>query len=123
MAGAVRQGSVWMASVPDANGHAKLRPVVVATPDAEIILDSPIVVVAITTRLHEPLPRTHVALPWSPRGHPATGLWKPCAAVCTWLIELRPSDLQQQKGYLPGRTLVALLERLRELHGDHDGAA
>ena len=61
-------GSVGWAEVEDANGYRKLRPVVVVTPTAEIAAGKSVRVVAITTRLPDPLPEDHVLLPWERQG-------------------------------------------------------
>ncbi len=55
-----RLGSVAWAELEDANGIKKIRPVVVVTPTAEIATAKTVHVVAITTRLPEPLPDDHV---------------------------------------------------------------
>ena len=59
-----RLGSVAWAKLEDANGFCKIRPVAVVTPTAEIAPMKLVRVVAITTRLPNPLPDDHVLLPW-----------------------------------------------------------
>ena len=55
----------------DANGFAKVRPVVVVSPTAEIATGKPVQVVAIATRLPATLPDDHVLLPCDPQGRRA----------------------------------------------------
>jgi hypothetical protein len=50
-------GSAAWAELEDANGYRKVRPVAVVTPTADIDAGQPVRVVAITTRLPEPLAR------------------------------------------------------------------
>jgi PemK-like, MazF-like toxin of type II toxin-antitoxin system len=81
-------GRIVWAEIADANGIRKLRPAVVVSPTDRLSLAGPINVVAITSRLPDPLPDDHVLLPWHPRGHPRTRLNRRCAAVCTWLGQI-----------------------------------
>lgn len=76
-------GRIVWAEVADANGIRKLRPAVIVTPTDQLTPTAPFDVVAITSRLDDPLPEDHVLLPWHPRRHPRTGLNRRCAAVCT----------------------------------------
>lgn len=107
-----------MAVVHDGRGHAKTRPVLVVTATDEIVMDQPIVVAAISTQFPDPTPADCVALPWSQSGHPATQLWKRSAVVCRWLVELRPSDLLEYKGYVPSKTLLRVLDTVGRVHGE-----
>jgi hypothetical protein len=56
-------GSVIWAKLEDDNGFCKVRPAVVVTPTAEIVAAASVRVLAITTRLLDPLPSDHVLLP------------------------------------------------------------
>ena len=76
-------GSIVWAEVEDANGYRKVRPVVVVTPTADIQAGKPVRVVAITTRLPDPLPEDHVLLPWDQQGKARSGLRRRCAAVAS----------------------------------------
>ena len=53
-------GSVVRAELEDANGYREVRPVAVATPTADIDVAQPVHVVAITTRLPDPLPQVRL---------------------------------------------------------------
>jgi hypothetical protein len=72
-------GSVIWAELEDANGFSKVRPAVVVTPTAEVAVAGSVRVVAITTRLPDPLPADHVLLPWHRDGKTRSGL---AAQVC-----------------------------------------
>jgi hypothetical protein len=74
-------GRIVWAEVADTNGIRKLRPAVIVTPTDQLASGEPIDVVAVTSRLTDPLPDDHVLSPWHPRGHPRTGLNRRCAAV------------------------------------------
>ncbi|MCI0462065.1 MAG: hypothetical protein L0Z62_34365 [Gemmataceae bacterium] len=56
-------GSVVWAELEDTNGFRKVRPAVVVTATADIAAGKPVRVVAITTRLPNPLPDDHLLLP------------------------------------------------------------
>ena len=72
---------VW-AEIADANGLSKLPSLVIVTPSERITLTAPVDVIAVTSRVPQPLPRDHVLLPWHAQGHPRTGLKRKCAVVC-----------------------------------------
>ena len=52
-------GSVIWAELVDVNGFRKVRPAAVVTATADIAAGKPVRVVAITTRLPQPLPNDH----------------------------------------------------------------
>lgn len=93
----------------------KPRPAIIVTPNERITLTSSLDVVAITSRLSEPLPADHVLLPWHPQRHPRTGLNRKCAAVCSWLARILPSDIQSVAGLVPGPLLVDILAKVASL--------
>lgn len=86
------------------------------TATSDIVLDQPVAAVAVTTTFPRPTPSNMVDLPWHPRGHPATRLARRSAAVCNWLVELTPSQVRERKGYVPQKTLLAIVERVQELN-------
>jgi mRNA-degrading endonuclease toxin of MazEF toxin-antitoxin module len=109
----LQQGRIIWATICDPNGkNPKERPAVIVTATAELRADGPIVVVAITSRLKDPLSPDHVELPWQRGGHPRTGLKKRCAALCAWLIVIRPSDITEYAGVVPESKMRAILERI-----------
>jgi hypothetical protein len=112
MAQRLAAGRIVWAEVADANGIRKLRPAVIVTPTERLIPGGPFDVVAVTSRLTDPLPDNHVLLPWHPRGHPRTGLNRRCAAVCTWLAQLVDSDIQDVAGLVPTPVMRSILGKV-----------
>lgn len=104
-------GSVVWAEMADANGFRKVRPAVVVTATADIVAGRPVRVLAITTRLPNPLPDDHVLLPWDPQGKARSGLRRQCVAVTTWQAEIAPADVQQVVGHLPATVMQVLLTK------------
>jgi hypothetical protein len=100
----IRQGRIVYAWISDRNGHTKLRPAIVMTPDDEIGSAAALVVMAITTTFSEPPPWECVPLPWHPRKHPVTHLHKRSAAVVSWLSSLRDEGIIGYGGDVPQRT-------------------
>jgi len=89
----------------------------VITATDEIVMDAPVVGVAVSTLVREPLPADHIELPWHIHGHPSTGLRKRSVAVCRWLVEVHPSDLEPTDAYVPSKTLLRILESVRDVNG------
>ena len=112
MTASAQFGQIVWADVADANGHSKLRPAVIVTPSDRITAAGPLEVVAVTSQLPLPLPDDYVLLPWHPRGHPRTGLNRKCAAVCSWLARIVPSDIQGVAGIVPGPVLLDIVSRI-----------
>ena len=102
---------VW-AEIADANGIRKLRPAVIVTPTDRLSAAGPMDVVAVTSRLSDPLPDDHVLLPWHPRGHPRTGLNRRSAAVCTWLAQIADSDIRDVAGIVPTPVMSTILAKV-----------
>ena len=96
----------------DANGIRKLRPGVIVTPKDRITPTALPDVIAVTSRLSEPLPADHVLLPWHARGHPRTGLNRRGAAVCTWVARIRHEDSQEVGGVVPGAVMIEIVSKV-----------
>lgn len=111
-----KQGDVVRVRVTDPRGNVKVRPVVILTSTSEIILDSPLVAVAVTSSFAAPTPKNMVELPWArPPIRTATGLVKRSAAVCDWLVTIKQSDIVETMGFVPTSKLLdvaALVQRL-----------
>jgi len=105
---------VW-AEIADANGIPKLRPAVIVTPSDRIMPAAPLDVIAVTSRVPEPLPHDHVLLPWHAQGHPRTGLNRRCAAVCTWVVRIRHVDIREVAGVVPGAVMLEILSKVTAL--------
>lgn len=112
-----RLGSVVWASVEDANGFRKVRPAVVVTATADIAVGKTVRVVAVTTRLPEPLPSDHVLLPWDAHGTARSGLRRKCAAVASWVMDVLADDLQLV-GVLPATVIDDLLAKIAAIVPD-----
>lgn len=109
----LQQGSIVWVEVSDPAGrNPKCRPAVIVTPDAEICAGQPIVVVAATTKVGQPLPANRVPLPWQAGKHPITGLYKECVAVCDWLVEIDQSQIKDIAGVCPPDILSTILVQL-----------
>ena len=105
---------VW-AEIADANGIRKLRPAVIVTPSDQITSTAPLDVIAVTSRVPEPLPTDHVLLPWHAQGHARTGLNRKCTAVCTWVARIRHTDIRDIAGVVPGAVMLEILSKVTAL--------
>ena len=106
-------GRIVWARIADANGFRKLRPAVIVTPSDRLTAGKPFDVVAVTSRLVDPLPEHHVLLPWHSRRHPRTGLNRRCAAICNWLTQIVDSDVEDLAGVVPNSLMTVILAKLR----------
>jgi hypothetical protein len=105
-------GSVVWAELADANGFRKVRPAVVVSATADIAVERRVRVLAITTRLPDPLPDDHVLLPWDQQGKARSGLRRKCAAVASWLVEIPVGGVQQIVGIVPPDVVKELLAKV-----------
>ncbi len=106
-------GRIVWAFVADANGFRKLRLAVIVTATNQITADKLFEVIAVTTRLPEPLPNDFVLLPWHAQGHARTRLNRKCAAVCSWRCTISTHDIQDLGGVVPGECLLDILTRMK----------
>lgn len=105
-------GRIVWAEVADARGYRKMRPAVIFTPTDDIDSSGLLDVVAVTSRVPDPLPADHVLLPWQVQGHSRTGLNRKCSAVCTWVVRIRSNDVKGVAGVLPGTIILNILEKI-----------
>jgi mRNA-degrading endonuclease toxin of MazEF toxin-antitoxin module len=105
-------GRIVWAQLADANGIRKLRPAVIVTPTDQLTATGPFDVVAITSRLDDPLPEDHVLLPWHAQRHARTGLNRRSAAVCTWLAQVAEADIEDVAGIVPAPIMSTILEKI-----------
>ncbi|HEV3085460.1 MAG TPA: hypothetical protein VGY66_37250 [Gemmataceae bacterium] len=103
-------GRIVWAELADANGVRKVRPAVIVAPTDQIVAGKQFDVIAVTSRLTDPLP--DVLLPWHAQGHPRTGLNRRCAAVCSWPAQIKDSDIQDVAGLVPTPLMTAILGKL-----------
>ncbi|MBI2803739.1 MAG: type II toxin-antitoxin system PemK/MazF family toxin [Planctomycetes bacterium] len=115
MASPLRTGQIVWAAVADANGIKKARPAIVVTPDERITEGGSLELVAITSRVSDPLPDDHVLLPWHAQGHPRTGLNRKCAAVCGWIARIETTDIQNIAGLISGKILEDILSKVASM--------
>ena len=115
MSAPLQFGRIVWAEMADANGIPKLRPVVIVTPSDRITPAAPLDVIAVTSRVPEPLPHDHVLLPWHAQRHPRTGLNRKCAAVCTWVARIRHTDIREVAGVVPGAVMLEILSKVTAL--------
>jgi hypothetical protein len=105
-------GSVVWAELKDDHGFRKVRPAIVVTATADIVAGRSLRVVAITTRLPNPLPDDHILLPWDRQGKARSGLRRKCAAVTTWQAEIAVQDVQEVVGILPPAVMDVVLAKI-----------
>src|ERR1700752_71621 len=115
MPGPLQLGRIVWAEIADANGIPKLRPVVIVTPSDRITPTALLDVIAVTSRVPEPLPNDHVLLPWHAQRHPRTGLNRKCAAVCTWVARIRHTDIRDVAAVVPGAVMLEILSKVTAL--------
>lgn len=118
MPGLVQFGRIVWVDIADANGIRKLRPAVIVTPNDRITPTALLDVIAVTSRLSEPLPPNHVLLPW----HPRTGLNRRCAAVCTWVARIRHEDIQEVAGVVPGAVMLKIVSKVTAMLSPSSGS-
>lgn len=104
---------VWV-TVPDPRGgNPKRRPAVVVSPPG---LDGTVAVAAVTTQLGQsPFAQT-VELPWSPAGHPDTGLKRPSEVVCSWVERISTALIGDAGGSVPDGPLAEILKKVDRLN-------
>ena len=111
----IRYGRIVFAWLEDRNGHGKLRPAVILTPDEEIADVESLAVAAITTTFGDPPPDFCVAIPWHPRGHPVTHLHQRSAVVTNWLRALTADDMVGFGGDVPAKTMRLIQAKIDAL--------
>ncbi len=109
---------VWVRMVDPHGVNENVRPVVVVTSSDEISAGAPVVGACITTTLPNPLTEDYVELPWQPQGRVRTGLRRRCAALCTWLVQVDPAQIEETRGRVPGDQLTEIQTRISQLAKD-----
>ncbi|MBI3823836.1 MAG: type II toxin-antitoxin system PemK/MazF family toxin [Planctomycetes bacterium] len=111
----IRLGQIVWAEIADANGIRKARPAVVVTATDQIVPGGDLEVVAITSRIPNPVPDDHVLLPWHANGHPRTGLNRRSAAVCSWVAVISTADVQSIAGLVPAAPLLEVISKRKSI--------
>ena len=105
----LKLGSIVWAEVSDPSGHnPKCRPLVVIRE----ITDSSYLAVAASTKVPEPLRSDMVLLPFARNGSCNTGLRSKTVAVCSWVMIIQESSIQEVGGFVPKQKVAEILERL-----------
>jgi hypothetical protein len=101
--------------------NRKCRPSVIVTATQDIKPDEPLVVVAISGEFRE-LPAEHyVKMLWHRAGHPKTKLYKPCAAICSWVKSISAADIEEFGGVVPPQHLAKILDKVSKLLEEQSG--
>ena len=98
------------------HGKEKVRPVVIVTPNEAMAADVVLVGVAITGT-PDPPTGFEVPLPWQAQGRSRTGLDKPNAAVCCWLVTFAIADVIDAIGHVPPEPMRRIEEAIRRYQG------
>lgn len=112
---ALEFGRIVWAEITDSQGNRKERPAIILTPTHLLTTSSLIGVVAVTSTIIEPVPDDYVLLPWHPQGRVRTRLKRRCAAVCSWLVRIAPSDIRELGGIVPGSVLLEIVTKVAVL--------
>ncbi len=108
----LRMGRIVWAVVPDKRGqNPKRRPIVLLTPPDRVPAGQPLIGIAITTRLEEPLPDDYVLLPWNRQKQGSSRLPERCAAVCDWPVTFPEQAIQEVGGLIYGELLGDIVAR------------
>jgi hypothetical protein len=106
-------GQIVWATVRDPRGYRKRRPVIILTPDAEILPDRPLALMAVTTSFPDPPPPDCIELPWNPDPRRVgTGLAQRSAVVVTWMETAYPDEIDGVIGAVPKRLLAEIHRRI-----------
>ena len=108
---------IWT-PVADKNGHNRYpRPVIILTPDAEMLSDPVYGVVASHTAWHlNPRPDHYIELPYHRQRMVMTRLSKPTVVICDWIVPVTQSaiaDLTPDNigGVVPPAIFEAILQK------------
>jgi len=99
------------------HGKEKLRPVVIVTPNEEMVEGTPLVGVAITGT-PDPPTGYDVPLPWQSQGRARTGLDRPNAAVCGWFVAFDTTEVVEAIGHAPPEAMRSIEEAIRRYRDD-----
>jgi hypothetical protein len=104
--------------VTDTRGqNSKARPLVVITGNTEISESDSFFAVAITGEFDDPPLADEIILPWHPRGSVRTKLRKRCVAKCSWIREVKESDVIEVLGHCPLAHLEQIIDAVAGLGG------
>ena len=105
------QGQVVEVVIADPRGqNKKPRPAVVLSATDELSSADEFVVVAISTKLTDPLPPDWILLPWSSDGRTKSGLTRPSVAKCRWLRKVTRKEIVYVRGWLPNTVMRDIMQ-------------
>src|SRR5256885_1546952 len=102
-------------AVPDPQGQnpKEGRPFVAVTINEEIKKGGPIYAVGITTTFDASQTELYVPLPYGPTAR--TGLKRESAALCTWVIDVPPDQVDAGPGYIHPKLVDRIAENIEKL--------
>jgi hypothetical protein len=114
---AARGRIVWVRLGP--RGDYKKRPAVVLSDVHDTRPDTIIRIMGGTTDFTKPIRDVEVLLPFypPPKRHPLTKLRKETIVVCDWIDEVKVADILQFGGFVPGKVLFQMLDKMKQVFG------
>lgn len=109
----LRQGDICTADMTPQRGKTKPRPVIIISKDEEIVSDSDVRVVAVSTTFRLPLSPDQIELPWDHSGNCATGLRRRSVAVCNWIDRIPQDCIKGVRGHVSPMVLLRILDRVK----------
>ena len=112
---ALRYGCLAWAALPDPNGvNPKTRPVIVLSPDEEMVRTGIARVVAISSQVAIGDANRVVELPWTnqPGGNRKTRLRRKSFAVCDWVMVVPIAQMTATAGFVPALQLVEIQQKV-----------
>lgn len=103
---------VWVEIQDPQKRNPKCRPAIILTTAKDIQAGAPIMVVGISTELTQTPRDEQVDLPWHPQGRVRTGLKRKCAAICSWIEEIRLETIKESAGVVPPRQMLNILNKI-----------
>ena len=102
-------------AIPDPQGHnpKEGRPFIVMTTNDDIKKGAPIYAVGISTTFDASNKDIIVVLPYGPTAR--SGLKRESAAVCNWIIQIAPDNIDVGPGYIHPRLVIEIAEKIEKL--------
>lgn len=113
-------GQVVEAYVDDRDGRVKQRPSLIISDDEECDRGEFLWVIAISTKIEDPLPNHHVLVHDGNRRDPHTGLERPSVVKCNWARKIKQTRVVRSLGWMPDNLLSAILEVYDRIVDDPD---
>ena len=107
----VTKGDIVMVDVPYLDATSTVRRPALVVSDPAQMLD--VIIAGITSRIRNPLPRTHYVIDQHHPDWSVSGLRMDSAIRCDRLFTIDPVSLHRTIGHLSGRTLLEIDKRLK----------